>query len=732
MKLLRALTAFSFFFIAGCFFLQAQQETGWEFQALNPNSSLDYQGGIVTWTNGGWVRHGDSQLTAESGWANQDTGEAVATGHVRIQRDDGWQWVGEHIGYNFKTHEMTAGEFRSGQVPVFVAGKGLHGDVTNQVYIATNGLITADDVSDPAIKVRATRLKIIPGVRIEAWNAVLYLDGVPVFYTPYYTRNLGAHANNFNFTPGYRTSFGPFLLGNYTWYLNEQLDGVMHMDYREKRGVGAGPDFNYHLGRWGDGSIKYYYLQDQDPAADDFAEQLRENRQRANFSYLAEPFTNLEARSQVRYQSDAGVVREFFGSEYHENPQPSTYLELDKYRRNLSLDVYTQPRIDKFYETVERLPEARLTGFRQQVGNTPFYYESQSSAGYYQRLFAQTNSYPSTTNFYAPRADTFHQITLPETFFGWLDFTPRAGGRFTYYGQGGGPAGTNSQMYREVFNTGAEISFKASHTWPAVTNGFFRLDGLRHIIEPSINYVYIPNPNHTPNQLPQFDYQLQSLEMLPIEFPDYNSIDSIEGDNVLRFGLGNKFQTKRNGRIEDFLSCQVDMDWYLRPDTSQTTYGDIYSDLSFRPRSWITFDSKTRYDIDGKQWRMALHTLTLQPNDRWNWSIGHYYLRSDTNSSPTALGPGNNLINTRLYYRLNENWGFSGVVHFEASDGRLEEMIYTIYRDFRSWTGALSFGTTQSQTGPTDFTVAFTFSLKASPKYGVGNNPANNYSLLGR
>ena len=174
------------------------------------------------------------------------------------------------------------------------------------------------------------------------------------------------------------------------------------------------------------------------------------------------------------------------------------------------------------------------------------------------------------------------------------------------------------------------------------------------------------------------------------------------------------------------------MDWYVRPNTNQTTYGDIYSDLSFRPRSWITFDSKTRYDFDGKQWRMALHTLTLQPNDRWNWSIGHYYLRSDTSSSPTALGPGNNLIYTRLYYRLNENWGFSGVVHFEASDGRLEEMLYTIYRDFRSWTGALSFGTAQSQTGPTDFTVAFTFSLKTSPKYGLGNNAANNYSLLGR
>jgi hypothetical protein len=26
----------------------------------------------------------------------------------------------------------------------------------------------------------------------------------------------------------------------------------LHLDYRERRGVGAGPDLNLHLGQWGD------------------------------------------------------------------------------------------------------------------------------------------------------------------------------------------------------------------------------------------------------------------------------------------------------------------------------------------------------------------------------------------------------------------------------------------------------------------------------------------------
>ena len=141
-------------------------------------------------------------------------------------------------------------------------GEGLHGDTTNQVYIATNAVITTDDVAEPAIKVRAKYIKIIPGEKVEAHSATLYVEGVPVFYFPYYSRKLGPRSNNFNFVPGYRSSYGPFLLSSYNFFLNDELDGTAHVDYRERRGVGLGPDLNYHLGRWGEGTFKYYYMHD--------------------------------------------------------------------------------------------------------------------------------------------------------------------------------------------------------------------------------------------------------------------------------------------------------------------------------------------------------------------------------------------------------------------------------------------------------------------------------------
>jgi len=115
-------------------------------------------------------------------------------------------------------------------------------------------------------------------------------------------------------------------------------------------------------------------------------------------------------KALVNYQSDPLVSHDFFEDSYAENPQPNTFTEVNKYWNNWSLDAETTPQVNDFFNQVERLPDVRLTGFRQQVFNTPFYYESESSAGYYRMYFAATNaslSAPRTARrLIPPRAPT--------------------------------------------------------------------------------------------------------------------------------------------------------------------------------------------------------------------------------------------------------------------------------------------------------------------------------------
>jgi lipopolysaccharide assembly outer membrane protein LptD (OstA) len=730
----------------------AEEESHWKLEALNDQgwAAYSFDTGDAIGTNGVKFTYGGAVLIADSMQISGKTGEVFADGGVKIQRQE-QLWVGEHVIYNYNTREIQAREFRTGRTPFFISGEGLHAEntnvgrvaFTNSLLIATNAYLTTDDISDPAMRVKAKAITITPGRKLIARHALLYIGDVPVFYYPYYERNLGPRANNFQVLPGYRSSYGAYLLTSYHWFINDHLDAVLHADYREERGPGGGPDLNYYFGDWGRGSLNYYYIYDRDPNESGITNDLPHNRQRVNFSYLGTPATNLSIRSVVRYQSDFAMLHDFFENEYVQTPQPSTYFEVNKFWQNFSLDAVAQPRLNNFLETVERLPDVRLTGYRQQLWETPLYYESQSSAGYFRRLFAETNVLFSlqgpygTNNYAAARADTYHQIVLPETFFGWLNLTPRVGGRFTYYSSASGPGAVTDEVYRGVFNTGAELSFKASRVWPGVTNSLLEVDGIRHIVEPSVNYAYVPKPNRTgTNEIPQFDFELPSLRLLPIEFPDYNSIDSIDSQDVVRLGVRNKLQTKRNGAVTDLIDWNVYTDWRLTPRPAedghigQGKFSDVFSDLTFRPRSWLQLQSLTRFDVTNSL-RMAFHELVIRPNDTWSWGISHFYLRDQFNGLPTDLGEGSSYLTSTLFYRLNENWGFRASHRYDVRAGRMDEQAYTVYRDFRAWTAALTFRVRRNLTGSDDYGVAFTFSVKAFPRFNLGADAVRPYSLLG-
>ncbi len=680
--------------------------------------------------------YGQGVLVADRARVNFSTGEVRASGNVRIQRDD-LVWVGENITYNFLTRQMEAVEFRAGGAlpgypPAFVAGENVGGDHSNNVYVAENAYVTTDDVAEPATRIRASSIKIIPGKEFEARNAVLFVGNVPVFYFPFYTQRLDGQMNRFDFVPGYRSRYGAYLLSSYNWVWNEHLDGAVRGDYRSKRGGAGGLDLNLHLERWGEATFKYYHLHDLRPDIDNPGFTVPADRKRAKFTYDAAPFTNLTVKSQVRYQSDERILHNFFESEYRGNPQPSTFVEVNRHTDDFALDVYAQPRINEFFENVERLPETRLTGFPQRILDSPFYYESESSLGFYRRRFAVTNDVVTGANYEAPRGDTFHQITLPQTYFGWLNVTPRAGGRVTYYGDADGPGATTGEVTRSVFNTGAEATFKISRTWADQKNGWFALDGLRHILEPSVNYVFVPKPSRIPAELPQFDSELPSLRLLPIQFPAYNAIDSVDSQSTVRLGMRNRFQTKRDGVVQDFLYWDLYADWRLDPNRGQRDFSDIFSDIVFRPRTWLALESLTRFDPHNSVFRLSYHNLTLQPNSYWSWGIGHLYVRDDFGATPTALQAGNSFITSTVFLRASENWGFRAQHQYEVRDSWLQQQTYSIYRDLRNWTCALSFRVRDPRNGEgRDYGVAFTFSLKAAPRVSVGEDRVQPSRLLG-
>ncbi|MGC8886222.1 MAG: LPS-assembly protein LptD [Verrucomicrobiia bacterium] len=680
-------------------------------KALDPEGVVDYDinTGEATAEKGVRVFYGDSVITAKRIKIKEEDGKIWAEGDVCVV-SRGQIWRAGFVEWDYKEQKIEAKDVRGGAPPFFVKGSSISANLSNNVYHLNDVYITTDDFSKPAHKVRTKYLKIVPEKYLEAHNAYLYAGDVPVMYFPYYRRRLGRHLNYFTHTPGYRGKYGPYLLNSYNWYLREELDGALHLDYRQRRGVGFGSDVNLHLGQYGETAFEYYFVHDEDPSKDVNGSQMPADRHKFNFTYKMGLSTNTIAKIVGRYQSDQMMLHDFFEHEYRRNTQPASFFELNHQWSNFGLDLMAQPRINDFYETVERLPDIKLTGYRQQLGESPFYYESESSGGWFRRKFAN-NEKP---DFAAWRADTFHQILLPQTYYGWLNITPRVGGRFTAYSEATGNGATTKSEARTVFNTGVELSTKASKVWANTKSKMLDLDGLRHIIQPVINYVYVPSPSVKPNKLPQFDYEVYGYRPLPIDYPDYNSIDSVDSQNVFRFSLWNKLQTKRKGEIDNLFDWQIFTDWRLSPRPGQSTFSDVFSQFDFRPRSYLMLSQDARFDINSGYLREINHRLTLTPNNIWSVTIGNRYIRNDPLSSADIA---QNIYYTSFYYKFNENWGFHMSHHFEARDGRMEEQYYSLFRDLRSWTAALTLRIRSERSGPDDFTIALVLSLKAFPRY---------------
>ena len=113
--------------------VRAQQEQGWVVEGQEQIIPGAPKGG-VTWdfatTNATgtniFIQYGTATLMADKAEVNWASGEVVADGHVRIESGD-MTWIGEHIRYNFKTHQMRSEEFRTGKPPVFAGGPRIGG-----------------------------------------------------------------------------------------------------------------------------------------------------------------------------------------------------------------------------------------------------------------------------------------------------------------------------------------------------------------------------------------------------------------------------------------------------------------------------------------------------------------------------------------------------------------------------------------------------------------------------
>lgn len=707
---------------------------------ITSTGATTYENGLATARDNVAIHVGDTDIYADYAQYNTNTHDVVLRGHVRIYRGLTLD-IAESGVYNTDTKQLRAINGRTESEPYFLSGENVQ-SISENGYLIRNGTFTTHDSSKADFHLRARKIRVYEGDRVIFMNVTMYIGNVPVFWWPYMYQSL---SDTFSFTisPAYLSSWGPSLLTEVTFPITDNIKGRIRLNYMERRGVAIGFDPSIEYGKNNNSSadIKSFYLDDRDPSIN------RTDLPRGhvpNQRYLL----SLEDRTKfsddiygianITKLSDAFVMQDFFLQQFRIDPVPDNVVAVTKTDPFYTITGDLRFQANDFFTTTERLPEVALDIKRHALFGGPIFYEGETSFANLRLEFPEGSGFE---NYGTYRFDTFHQLTYPNTYFGWLSIVPRVGIRETYYGKTfdlgsttfvpssdplipnfilppptlANPVKFDGDTFRTVFNTGAEASFKISRTWEDIQSSALGLDGLMHVIQPFTDFSYVKENGPNPLSILQFDRFEPSTQLRAIDFPQFTPIDSIASWTVWRVGVRNRLETRRDDYTMTWFELDTFLDVNFDNPYDRTEYSNFFNNVRFTPLPWMSFSVNSQVPAFAKGFTEVDTTATVQPIANLQVNFSHRYLNDNpffANSSLFVVGG---------YYRLNDNWGIGVQEQYEAATSTLEEQRYAIYRDLTSWVASFG-GIIRDNAGVKEYGLLFTVTLKAFPKFGFDLN----------
>lgn len=699
-----------------------------------------YEDGVAIARDNVAIHISDTDIYADYARYDSHTHEVVAEGDVRIYRGL-TMYRTQRAVYNIDTKQISAANARTESLPYFLSGENVT-EMSENSYRIEHGTFTTDDSSNPDFHLRARTIRVYEKDRVVFQNVTLYVGRVPIFWWPYLYQSLN-DAFSFSVSPAYLSSWGMSLLTEVTFPITDNIKGRIRLDYRARRGVAIGfeADMDYGKDKSSWAKLKTYYLQDQNPLVNRTTlprGAVPTGRYRVTLQDRTEFTQDISGIVNVTKLSDPFVMQDFYQSEFRIDPQPDNMVALAKRDPFYTLTAIARFQANDFFEQTERLPEVTLDIKRHALFGGPIFYEGETGFADLRREFPNNSGFES---YGSNRFDTFHQLLLPNTYFGWLSIVPRVGFRGTYYtetrdlGHAVFPENTNpfvpdfilpepqlshpiafgGNAFRTVFDTGAEASFKISRSWEDVQSRTFGLDGLLHIIQPFTDFSYVAEHGVDPAAVLQFDRFEPSTQMRAIDFPQFTPIDSIADWTVWRIGVRNRLDTRRDDNTITWFELDTAVDVNFDNPYDRTPYSNLFNSIRFAPLPWISLIINSQVPAFDKGFTEVNTLVRLQPTANLQLSLGHRYLYDNPSFFDSSL------FLVGGYYRINDNWGVGLEEMYEQATGVLEEQRYSVYRDLSNWVASLG-AIVRDNAGVNEYGVLFTFTLKAFPKFGFDLN----------
>jgi len=114
-------------------------------------------------------------------------------------------------------------------------------------YVYKKASVTSCEEEPPHYRLAASRIYLAPGRYFLAYNTMLFVGKIPVFYFPVLYKPFGSGTPFVSsFFPGYDERNGFFVKSNYAYRVNRETRVRVYLDYFSRRGLGMGGEADYY------------------------------------------------------------------------------------------------------------------------------------------------------------------------------------------------------------------------------------------------------------------------------------------------------------------------------------------------------------------------------------------------------------------------------------------------------------------------------------------------------
>ena len=676
------------------------------------------------------ITYKDSVLYCERLVYNSVTKDFTASGKVRIVGHNSDFRSNEITGnldtklYQTNLHHLTNG-------PFYIIGQDAQSFPDRSLDAQRVRLTTCDQHHHPHWHIEGSEVHYDDNGDFEVWNPTLYFGGFPVFWLPYMKSDIAGNDGMFQIVPGYSSDWGAFLLISTAVKFNEHVTTKFMLDYRSKKGLGGGVETDIKTEN-SSTKILLYGSQDSDPpdGNDGFNRfEGQSNRYRIHLNHISHFYDDkLTLRAKVDKMSDHHVIKDFFKTYKHDEKliQYNSYFDAEWIEENYAWSVNYRPRLNDFYSVVERSPEVSFDLPRYEFAEDWYYTNYNTLARLETRWRDFDVPLPTLDGFNNPlnplpidnedynaiRFDSLHMFHYQTKVDNWLNLIPRAGLRLTYYSDSSdakidenalsGLINANNperaplfrvsnydddggSLFRVLGEVGFEANFKMYNTNNDYKSDYWEIDGLRHVIQPYMNWNWIPFSTEDRDNIYFFD-----------------EIDRIVEQNFVRVGVDQRWQTRRDGEIHTFLTVENYVDFHVQSEVGSEGLGDFGTKVEWIPFDNFAITSDLLIDLneaDINEYRLG---VSYRITDKLLASFGYSYRADYTtrdifsngstiSNSIVAASFANQFsqshgVSTSLSYRINPKTLIIGDVSYSLTASRISRVLLELQRKLHCWT----------------------------------------------